>query len=130
MNDPSTHPDPLRDAAGPERLWEDQFLRERERVIGALGEMIEGGIVEQAEHVGSTSVPGLPGRPCLDIALAVWPFPLEERARQALAALGFDLDPAFADAPEQRFRHASRTVQLFLVEAGSPQWMDFLPVLC
>jgi GrpB-like predicted nucleotidyltransferase (UPF0157 family) len=88
--------------------------------------MTAGGIVERAEHVGSTSVLGLLGRPCLDIALAAWPFPLEERARQALSSLGYDLDPAFADAPEQRFRHASRTIQLWVVEAGSLLWMDFL----
>jgi GrpB-like predicted nucleotidyltransferase (UPF0157 family) len=106
--------------------WTEPFAREGQRVLGALGEMTEGGIIERAEHVGSTSVPGLLGRPCLDIALATWPFPLEERSRQALSSLGYDLDPAFAGAPEQRFRHASGKVQLWVVEAGSPLWTDFL----
>lgn len=126
MNDPNTHTDPLQSASEPLDPWTQAYARELERVLGALGEMTAGGIVERAEHVGSTSVPGLLGRPCLDIALAAWPFPLEERAQQALSSLGYDLDPAFAGAPEQRFRHGSRTVRLWVVEAGSPLWMDFL----
>lgn len=126
MNDPNTHNDLLQGTSEPLNPWATAYARERERVFGALGEMTEGGIVERAEHVGSTSVPGLLGQPCIDIALAVWPFPLEERALQALFSLGYDLDPACASVPEQRFRQASRTVQLCVVEAGSPQWMDFL----
>jgi GrpB-like predicted nucleotidyltransferase (UPF0157 family) len=56
--------------------WEKQFAREKERVIEALGEMTDGGIIERIEHIGATSVPDLPGQPCADIAIAVWPFPL------------------------------------------------------
>ncbi len=106
--------------------WKEQFVRERERVIGALGEITDGGIVEQVEHVGATSVPGLLGQPCVDIALAVWPFPLEEFPRQALASLGYELDSDFAGTPEQRFRHASTTFRLYMVEAGSPLWTDYV----
>jgi GrpB-like predicted nucleotidyltransferase (UPF0157 family) len=108
--------------------WEAQFDWERERVFAALGELSDGGIVEQLEHVGATSVPGLLGRPCVDIALAVWPFPLEEPALQALASLDYELDPHYSGAPEQRFRHASTTFQLYVLEAGSPLWTDFVLV--
>jgi GrpB-like predicted nucleotidyltransferase (UPF0157 family) len=108
--------------------WKEQFAREHERVIGALGEMTDGGIVERLEHVGATSVPGLLGRPCVDIALAVWPFPLEEPALQALASLGYELNPDFAGAPEQHFRHASTAFRLYVVEAGSPMWTDYVLV--
>ncbi len=108
--------------------WQELFAGERERVMGALGELTEGGIVERVEHVGATSVPGLLGQPCIDIALAVWPFPLEETARQALATLGYELDHDFVGAPEQRFVHASTQFQLYVVEVGSPLWMDYVLV--
>ena len=109
-----------------ENHWKEQFNREHKRLIAALGEMTDGGIVERMEHVGTTSVPGLLGQPCLDIALAVWPFPLEEPALQSLAFMGYVLDPDFAGAPEQRFQHVSTTFQLYVVDAGSPLWMDYI----
>ncbi len=68
----------------------------------------------------------------VDIALAVWPFPLADEARATLRGLGYRLVPGFdaAAAPpgegEQRFRHARRRVQLFVVEPGSTRWQDFL----
>ena len=71
--------------------WKEQFAREHERLIAALGEMTDGGIVERMEHVGTTSVPDLLGQPCVDIALAVWPFPLEEPALQSLSSMGYEL---------------------------------------
>ncbi len=58
--------------------WKEQYTREHERLIAALGEITDSGIVEQIEHIGATSVPGLLGQPSVDIALAVWPFPLED----------------------------------------------------
>lgn len=53
-----------------DKHWQEQFAREHERVIEALGQITEGGIVEQMEHVGATSVLGLLGQPCIDMALA------------------------------------------------------------
>jgi GrpB-like predicted nucleotidyltransferase (UPF0157 family) len=106
--------------------WSGVFARERARLIEALGAMTDGGLVEQCEHVGATSVPGLVGRACLDLALAVWPFPLEEPAQHALAALGYELDHELAGAPGHRFRHASAAIRLYAIESGSPSWMDYL----
>src|SRR5579885_2914410 len=108
--------------------WKDHYASERERLIAALGTIPDGGIIEQIEHVGATSIPGLFRQPCVDIALAVWPFPLEASAREALASLGYELDPGFASAPEQRFRHASGMFRLYLIEPGSPLWTDYILV--
>jgi GrpB-like predicted nucleotidyltransferase (UPF0157 family) len=110
--------------AGPD--WSERFVQQRDQLLGALGAMTDGGIVERLEHIGATSVPGLFRSSCLDIALAVWPFPLEQPVRQALASIGYELDPAVAGAPEQRFRQVSGAIQLYVVEAGSPLWMDYL----
>ena len=106
--------------------WEEQFGRERERVIRALGEITDGGLVEHVEHIGATSVPGLLGQQYIDMALAVWPFPLDEPARHALASLGYERDPDGAGDPEQRFRHVSAPFRLYVVEAGSPSWTDYV----
>jgi GrpB-like predicted nucleotidyltransferase (UPF0157 family) len=106
--------------------WKEQFHQEHERLIAALGEITDGGIVERMEHVGTTSVPGLLGQPCVDIAIAVWPFPLEEPALQSLASMGYELDPDFAGTPEQRFRHLGTAFRLYVVDAGSPLWMDYV----
>jgi GrpB-like predicted nucleotidyltransferase (UPF0157 family) len=46
--------------------WPDLFRREAERVRDALGPR-----ALQIEHTGSTSVPGLPAKPIIDMLLAV-----------------------------------------------------------
>ena len=46
--------------------WPEQFLVERERIAGALGEW-----ALRIEHVGSTSVPGLASKPIVDILVEV-----------------------------------------------------------
>ena len=108
--------------------WKELFAQERGRVIEVLGELTDVGIVEHVEHVGATSVPALLGQPCVDIAVAVWPFPLEKSAQQTLASLGYELDPDFVGSPEQRFRHKSETFRLYVVETGSPLWTDYVLV--
>jgi GrpB-like predicted nucleotidyltransferase (UPF0157 family) len=106
-------------------LYRERFAQERERLLGALGPLTEGGVVEGVEHVGATSVAGLGGQPTVDIALAGWPFPLEEPARASLANLGYTLDPEFAGEPEQRYHSANGDFQLYLVAVGSPLWRDY-----
>lgn len=108
--------------------WNELFAQERERLVEALGEIPDCGIIEQIQHVGATSVPGLFGQPCVDMALTAWPFPLETSAQQALASLGYVLDPNFPGAPEQRFQHVSTKFRLYVVEAGSHLWMDYLSI--
>jgi GrpB-like predicted nucleotidyltransferase (UPF0157 family) len=106
--------------------WKEQFDREYKRLINALGEVTDGGIIERMEHIGATSVPGLFGRPCVDIALAVVPFPLDETVLQELSFLGYEVDPDFIDTQEQHFLHLSSAYRLYVVEAGSPLWTDFV----
>ncbi|MFN8492396.1 MAG: GrpB family protein [Caldilineaceae bacterium] len=106
--------------------WQTQFEQERTRLRTALGEITEGGIIEGLQHIGATSVPGLLAQPCVDIGLAVWPFPLEPQPKATLAALGYQPITGHEDAPEQRFHHANGNVQLYLVEPGSARWTDYL----
>jgi GrpB-like predicted nucleotidyltransferase (UPF0157 family) len=46
--------------------WPDLFDREATRIRAVLGDQ-----VRRLEHVGSTSVPGLPAKPIIDIVLAL-----------------------------------------------------------
>lgn len=108
--------------------YRQRFADERERLFAALGALTEGGVIEAAARVGGTSVAGLLAQPVMDIALAVWPFPLEDAARSSLAALGYTLDPGFAGEPEQRFAHASGETRLIVTAAGDAHWMDYLLV--
>jgi GrpB-like predicted nucleotidyltransferase (UPF0157 family) len=50
----------------PDPAWPGAYAREAERVRAALGER-----AVLLEHVGSTSVPGLPAKPIIDIVLEV-----------------------------------------------------------
>jgi GrpB-like predicted nucleotidyltransferase (UPF0157 family) len=105
-----------------------QFQSERDRLIQALGRILDGGILEAIRHVGSTSVPDMYGSPCVDIGLAVWPFPLEAGPKSRLEALGYQNVSGYEEAPEQRFRHESDSFQLHFIESGNPKWFDLLAV--
>jgi len=109
-------------------LRKQQYEVEKARLIETLGRMTEGGIIEAIQHVGATSVPGLRGSSCVDIALAVWPFPLEEGPGSKLEALGYQSIGGHTGSPQQRFRHDSGAFQLFLVEPGTGAWVDLVLV--
>jgi GrpB-like predicted nucleotidyltransferase (UPF0157 family) len=101
------------------------FDQERARLLAALGQITAGGLIESSAHIGSTSVPGLRAAPCVDIGLAVWPFPLEPARQQSLVALGYELLSG-DDRSEQRFCHQSGGFQLFIVASGSDRWSEYL----
>lgn len=106
--------------------WQAQFAAERIQLLTALGELTEGGVVEQMQHIGATSVPELWALPCIDVGLSVWPFPLLTRQQEALRELGYELIVGEEIAVEQRFRHASGAFQLFVAEAGGDRWTNYL----
>jgi hypothetical protein len=66
------------------------------------------------------------GSPCIDIGLAVLPFPLEAGPRSRLEALGYQIVRGYEEGPEQRFLDGSNQFQLYFVEPGSQRWDDFI----
>jgi len=80
---PSSYPIKLVDY-DPE--WPQQYAKEADRVRAALGDK-----VIQLEHVGSTSVPGLPAKPILDMLLVVADSADEPSYVPAMQAAGFVL---------------------------------------
>jgi GrpB-like predicted nucleotidyltransferase (UPF0157 family) len=64
--------------------WPRSYEREEDRIRGALGER-----ALVLEHAGSTSVPGLPAKPIIDIVLAVADSADEPAYRPDLEAAGY-----------------------------------------
>ncbi len=50
----------------PDARWRELFARERDRIQEALGP-----VALDIQHVGSTSIPGLPAKPIVDVAVAI-----------------------------------------------------------
>lgn len=68
----------------PDPGWPAAYERAAERIVAALGDTIV-----RIEHVGSTSVPGLPAKPILDIDVQVPDSSAEETYVPALTAIGY-----------------------------------------
>jgi GrpB-like predicted nucleotidyltransferase (UPF0157 family) len=111
--------------SNPDDRWRALFAQERTRLLAALGDITVGGIIEHVRHIGATSVAGLPAWPCVDIGLAVWPFPLAAHHQAALESLGYERVASHQGTHEQRFSHISGAFQLLILEAGSELWTDF-----
>jgi GrpB-like predicted nucleotidyltransferase (UPF0157 family) len=109
-------------AQGPDRAG--RFRGERDRLrIGLATASLE------FEHIGSTAVPGLGGRPIVDLMLgappAAWAALPELRAR--VVALGYE-DLGDAGVPRRICfrRRALRAFDLTLVELDGPLWRENL----
>src|SRR5579871_2097936 len=97
--------------------WPDLFLREAERVRGALGRR-----ALRIEHVGSTSVPGLPAKPIIDVVLGVADSADEPSYAPALEAAGYLLRIREADWHQHRmFKRPEAEVHLHVFSAACPE---------
>lgn len=97
--------------------WPDWFQREAERVRTALGER-----ALRIEHTGSTSVPGLPAKPIIDMLLAVANSADESSYVSALEKAGYVLRIREPEWHEHRmFRRADPQVHLHVFTAGCPE---------
>jgi GrpB-like predicted nucleotidyltransferase (UPF0157 family) len=81
------------------------------------------------EHIGSTSVPGLPAKPVVDIMAPVGSLSSSHEADPVLAEAGWQLVPPSLDRrPWRRFyvlpEGGRRLAHLHLVERTSPQWWE------
>jgi GrpB-like predicted nucleotidyltransferase (UPF0157 family) len=97
--------------------WPELYAREDERIRGALGERA---IV--AEHAGSTSVPGLPAKPIIDIVLGVPDSADEPAYVPDLEAAGYRFHLREPEWHEHRLLHGPDTaVNLHVFTAGSTE---------
>jgi GrpB-like predicted nucleotidyltransferase (UPF0157 family) len=94
--------------------WPRLYEREEERIRSVLGE----GVI-RIEHVGSTSVPGLPAKPVIDIVLEVGDSADEAAYVPALEADGYTLRIREPDWFEHRlFKGPNTDVNVHVFTAG------------
>lgn len=108
---PLTAPIEIRDY---DSAWPQLYIREMDRVRRVLG-----GRVVRLEHVGSTSVPGLPAKPIVDMVLEVPDSADEPAYVPALDAAGYVLRIREPDWFEHRlFKGPDTDVNLHTFSAG------------
>jgi GrpB-like predicted nucleotidyltransferase (UPF0157 family) len=94
--------------------WPRRFDREEKRIRAALGDA-----ALQIEHTGSTSVPGLPAKPIIDIVLVVENTTDEDAYVPALETAGYALRIREPDWYEHRmFRERGTDVNLHVFSRG------------
>ena len=96
--------------------WSVLFEREAARIRAVLPHAL------QIEHVGSTSVPGLPAKPILDIVLLVTNSADEAAYLPALETTGYRLHIREPDWYEHRmFKGPDTDINLHTFSAGCPE---------
>ena len=96
--------------------WGELFEREDARIRAVLAEAL------RIEHVGSTSVPGLPAKPILDIVLVVTDSADEAAYLPALESTGYRLHIRESDWYEHRmFKGPDTDINLHTFSAGCPE---------
>lgn len=107
--------------------WPRAFETERDR----LEPVLRPWLVRSLEHIGSTSIPGIPAKGIIDMLAVVGNIDDLQQAESRLAALGWVHAPEPGD-DERRVRSfctpsiANRTHHLHVVEEASPGWRGTL----
>ncbi len=107
--------------------WPRAFETERARLGPVLGPWL----VRSLEHIGSTSIPGMPAKAIIDMLAVVRTIDDVQHAETALTALGWVHAPEPSDN-ERRVRSfctpsiANRTHHLHVMEEASPDWQAIL----
>ncbi len=100
-----------------DQQWPMLFQREADRVQAVLGPELM-----LMEHVGSTSVPGLPAKPIIDLVIAVADSADEERYAAKLASGGYILHVREPNWHEHRmFKGPDTDVNLHVFSRGCPE---------
>jgi GrpB-like predicted nucleotidyltransferase (UPF0157 family) len=109
--------------------WPGIFAAE----VARLSRFFPTGASRAVEHVGSTAVPGLAGKPIVDILVVVEdPQLVAERVAPAMEAAGYDffLRPAFGDSGPRypwfigRDEAGRRVSHIHVARAGDASWSD------
>jgi GrpB-like predicted nucleotidyltransferase (UPF0157 family) len=102
--------------------WPALYEQERDRILAVVGSLIIG-----IEHIGSSAVPGLGGKPIIDIMPGVRSLVDAEQCIEPLEGIGYEYVPKYNELiPERRYFHKGppqgRTFHLHAVERGSDFW--------
>lgn len=118
---------PMRDTPG--MLWQpyrddspERFLREAARANAALGDA-----AIAIEHAGSTAVPGLAGKPTIDLFVGVDHLPPDGWLVDALDSIGYEYRPEHSTPDRHYFRKGAtypRDSNVHLVLFDERPWRD------
>lgn len=102
--------------------WRDLFLQEKERLMATIGPDIL-----HVEHVGSTSIAGIPAKPIIDIAVAVTNFEEDTYCIQPLESIGYFYKVSLAYQGDTLFlKGGPTTYHLHINEITSTDWQQML----
>ena len=105
--------------------WPARFAEEAARLAAALGTR-----AAAIEHVGSTAVPGLAGKPVLDLAIAVTSDAAAGACVAPLEGLGYEYRGPYGEDPRRRYyvRNAdrARVAQIHLYVLPAAAWGEKL----
>lgn len=105
----------------PDPSWSARYEAESARILAALPDEL----VARIDHVGSTSVPGLPAKPVVDIQLSVTAMVPRDAYLDPLEALGYRWVPDGFDDAHEFFSiddlAGERWINLHVTQAGS-EW--------
>jgi GrpB-like predicted nucleotidyltransferase (UPF0157 family) len=92
-----------------------------------LGRLLDGLLVADVEHVGSTAVPGLAAKAVLDLMAGVVSLDTARAAEAVLAPAGWHyVPPALDQRPWRRFfvkvRDGRREAHLYLLDPSTDRW--------
>lgn len=104
------------------------FVAEQARLLAALRHLTDRGVIEQIAHVGAASIPDLPASSPLDLAITMWPFPLEAPVLATLADLGYMRVPASTQTDYVCFQHVTGAFRLTVWMVGAEGWFDCILV--
>lgn len=102
--------------------WSFLFLGEKERLVASLSTYIL-----DVQHIGSTSIPGMPAKPILDIGVAVANFEEASRCIPLLEQLGYTYKGENGIPRRHYFVKGNpRTHHLHMLEIESAEWKHHL----
>ena len=106
--------------------WPAAFQAEADRLVAALRSPSF-----TIEHVGSTAIPGLGGKPVVDLMLGAPSLSVIDALRPAIESLGYEYQPHQESViPDRRFFVKCvgdrRAFHLHAVQAGSAFWVEHL----
>lgn len=102
--------------------WPLLFLQEKERLLASLANYIL-----DIQHIGSTSIPGMPAKPILDIGAAVANFEEARHCVPLLEQLGYTYKGENGIARRHYFvKGDPRTHHLHMLESDSAEWKNHL----
>ena len=106
--------------------WPRRFEAERALLEGVLAQWLEDGI----HHVGSTAIPGIAAKPCIDMIAGVRDFEGARAAFEPLRAAAYVYAPHRPGIAHHFYKPSSRqsvrTYGLHLTEPGSDLWHERL----